>query len=81
SPGRCGGWGENGGRHPRPPPRPLPPPPSPPPPPPSFPAAPGMEALTHAIEPYPCRVSTPISGGLALHATRLISQSLRPAVL
>lgn len=37
--------------------------------------------LTHAIEAYTCRVSNPISDGLALHAIRLISQYLRPAVL
>ncbi|MCF8696847.1 iron-containing alcohol dehydrogenase [Pseudomonas aeruginosa] len=44
-------------------------------------AATGMDALTHAIEAYTCRVSNPISDGLALHAIRLISQYLRPAVL
>ena len=44
-------------------------------------AAAGMDALTHAIEAYTCRVSNPISDGLALHAIRLISQYLRPAVL
>lgn len=43
-------------------------------------AATGMDALTHAIEAYTCRVSNPISDGLALHAIRLISQHLRPAV-
>jgi len=44
-------------------------------------AATGMDALTHAIEAYTCRVSNPISDGLALHAIRLISQHLKPAVL
>ncbi|MFJ7789327.1 iron-containing alcohol dehydrogenase [Pseudomonas sp. NPDC096925] len=44
-------------------------------------AATGMDALTHAIEAYTCRVSNPISDGLALHAIRLISQYLRAAVL
>ncbi|PYY81937.1 1,3-propanediol dehydrogenase [Pseudomonas sp. TKO26] len=44
-------------------------------------AATGMDALTHAIEAYTCRVSNPISDGLALHAIRLISQYLKPAVL
>jgi len=43
-------------------------------------AATGMDALTHAIEAYTCRVSNPISDGLALHAIRLISQHLKPAV-
>ncbi|MFK0090340.1 iron-containing alcohol dehydrogenase [Pseudomonas sp. NPDC090755] len=43
-------------------------------------AATGMDALTHAIEAYTCRVSNPISDGLALHAIRLISQHLRAAV-
>jgi len=49
--------------------------------PPSIAAATGMDALTHAIEAYTCRVSNPISDGLALHAIRLISQYLKPAVL
>ncbi|UMZ15078.1 iron-containing alcohol dehydrogenase [Pseudomonas sp. MPFS] len=48
--------------------------------PPSIAAATGMDALTHAIEAYTCRVSNPISDGLALHAIRLISQYLQPAV-
>jgi alcohol dehydrogenase len=43
-------------------------------------AATGMDALTHAIEAYTCRVSNPISDGLALHAIRLIGQFLKPAV-
>lgn len=43
-------------------------------------AATGMDALTHAIEAYTCRVSNPISDGLALHAIRLISQHLKAAV-
>ncbi|MDU9390207.1 iron-containing alcohol dehydrogenase [Pseudomonas japonica] len=43
-------------------------------------AATGMDALTHAIEAYTCRVANPISDGLALHAIRLISRYLKPAV-
>ncbi|WP_047286497.1 iron-containing alcohol dehydrogenase [Pseudomonas protegens] len=43
-------------------------------------AATGMDALTHAIEAFTCRVSNPISDALALHAIRLISQHLKPAV-
>ncbi|MBO9549414.1 iron-containing alcohol dehydrogenase [Pseudomonas sp.] len=43
-------------------------------------AATGMDALTHAIEAYTCRVANPISDGLALHAIRLISQHLKAAV-
>ena len=39
-----------------------------------------MDALTHAIEAYTCRVSNPISDGLALHAIRLISLHLKAAV-
>ncbi|WP_350297747.1 iron-containing alcohol dehydrogenase [Pseudomonas putida] len=48
--------------------------------PPSIAAATGMDALTHAIEAYTCRVANPISDGLALHAIRLISQHLKAAV-
>ncbi|WP_217474048.1 iron-containing alcohol dehydrogenase [Stutzerimonas stutzeri] len=44
-------------------------------------AATGMDALTHAIEAYTGRMANPISDGLALHAIRLISQYLKPAVL
>ncbi|WAH55327.1 iron-containing alcohol dehydrogenase [Pseudomonas silvicola] len=48
--------------------------------PPSIAAATGMDALTHAIEAYTGRLSNPISDGLALHAIRLISTFLKPAV-
>lgn len=48
--------------------------------PPSIAAATGMDALTHAIEAYTGRLSNPISDGLALHAIRLISKFLKPAV-
>jgi alcohol dehydrogenase len=40
----------------------------------------GMDALTHAIEAYTCRVANPITDGLALHAIRLIRQHLLGAV-
>lgn len=43
-------------------------------------AATGMDALTHAIESYTSLLSTPISEGLALHAIRLLSGSIRAAV-
>ena len=39
----------------------------------------GMDALTHAIESYVSLMSNPISEGMALHAIRLISQTLRQA--
>ncbi len=48
--------------------------------PPSIAAATGMDALTHAIEAYTGKMANPISDGLALHAIRLISQNLIPAV-
>lgn len=43
-------------------------------------ASTGMDALTHAIEAYTCRCAQPITDGLALHAIKLISRSLRKAV-
>ncbi|HEX2513241.1 MAG TPA: iron-containing alcohol dehydrogenase [Chloroflexota bacterium] len=43
-------------------------------------AATGMDALTHAIESYTSLLSSPLSEGLALHAIRLLSGSIRAAV-
>lgn len=43
-------------------------------------ASTGMDALTHAIEAYTCRLANPITDGLALHAIKLISQNLVEAV-
>jgi len=43
-------------------------------------ASTGMDALTHAIEAYTCRLAQPVTDGLALHAIKLISESLRRAV-
>ncbi|MBZ9558029.1 MULTISPECIES: iron-containing alcohol dehydrogenase [unclassified Modicisalibacter] len=48
--------------------------------PPAIAAATGMDALTHAIEAYTGKMANPISDGLALHAIRLISANLIPAV-
>ncbi|MDO4530424.1 MAG: iron-containing alcohol dehydrogenase [Bacillota bacterium] len=42
-------------------------------------AATGVDALTHAIEAYTATCSEPISDAVALHAVRLISDSLRAA--
>jgi len=44
-------------------------------------ASTGMDALTHAIEAYTCRLANPITDGLALHAIRLIRQNIAAAVL
>jgi len=43
-------------------------------------ASTGMDALTHAIEAYTCRVASPITDGLALHAIKLIKDNLFDAV-
>lgn len=43
-------------------------------------ASTGMDALTHAIESYTCKLSNPLSDAMALHAIRLINQNLIPAV-
>jgi alcohol dehydrogenase len=40
----------------------------------------GLDALSHAIEAYYCRLSTPIVDALAKDAIRLIAQNLRRAV-
>ncbi|GAB6174152.1 iron-containing alcohol dehydrogenase [Paradesulfitobacterium aromaticivorans] len=43
-------------------------------------AASGMDALVHAVEAYTAVKATEVSDSLALHAIKLISQSLRTAV-
>ena len=43
-------------------------------------ASTGVDALTHAIEAYTCKVSQPITDALALHAIELISKNLKAAV-
>jgi alcohol dehydrogenase len=48
--------------------------------PPSVTAATGMDALTHAIEAYTCRLANPVSDALALRAIGLIARNLRRAV-
>ena len=47
--------------------------------PPALTAATGMDALTHAIEAYTCRVSEPLSDACALHAVELIMEHIRAA--
>lgn len=47
--------------------------------PPQLTASTGVDALTHAIEAYTCKVSQPITDGLALHAIQLISTNLQQA--
>ncbi len=48
--------------------------------PPSLTASTGVDALTHAIEAYTCRVSQPITDALALYAIELISHNIVEAV-
>lgn len=48
--------------------------------PPSLTASTGVDALTHAIEAYTCKVSQPITDAVALHAIELISKNLKIAV-
>ncbi len=49
--------------------------------PPKVTAATGVDALTHAVEAYISKNANPVSDALALQAIRLISNSLRTAVL
>ena len=48
--------------------------------PPATTAATGMDALTHAVEAYTCRVSNPVSDALALRAMRMIAANVETAV-
>ena len=48
--------------------------------PPSLTASTGVDALTHAIEAYTCRISQPITDALALHAMELIADNIVEAV-
>ena len=43
-------------------------------------AATGMDALTHAVEAYTCKLANPLTDALALKAVRIIVGSLRRAV-
>lgn len=43
-------------------------------------ASTGIDAITHAIEAYTCKVSQPITDGLALQAIKLLSQNIVAAV-
>ena len=43
-------------------------------------AACGMDALTHAVEAYTCKLAVPHTDAYALHAIRLIFENLIPAV-
>lgn len=49
--------------------------------PPKVTAATGVDALTHAVEAYVSKNASPVSDALALQAIRLISSSIRTAVL
>ena len=48
--------------------------------PPAIAASTGMDALTHAIEAYTCRVASPITDAFALYAISCIAESLRDFV-
>lgn len=48
--------------------------------PPALTASTGMDALTHAIEAYTCRLASPVTDALALHAMQMISANLETAV-
>ena len=48
--------------------------------PPATTAATGMDALTHAVEAYTCRVSNPVSDALALRAMRMIASHVEASV-
>lgn len=43
-------------------------------------ASTGMDALTHAVEAYTCKLANPLTDALALKAVRIIAGSLRRAV-
>jgi len=47
--------------------------------PPALTAATGMDALTHAIEAYTCKVSEPLADACALYAVELIARNLKAA--
>ena len=40
-------------------------------------ASTGIDALTHAIEAYTCRLANPVTDAFAIHAIKLISENLR----
>lgn len=48
--------------------------------PPALTASTGLDALTHAIEAYTCKLANPVTDALAIYAIRLIARSLRRAV-
>jgi len=48
--------------------------------PPALTAATGMDALTHAVESYVSTAATPLTDACGMHAIKLISRWLRPAV-